>query len=113
MEDVTTPVISGIVVLLAGLLAFIVVVGGDAEIAEPGVIVTPAGAAEIAELGVAGTPVVDTSHSDLDPAVERVLLSSGDAWVYRADVQVGLPAELVRVLDAYQATLMIPAGEGP
>jgi hypothetical protein len=98
MEDVTTPVISGILVLLAGLLAFIVVVAGEAEIPEPGVIVTPAGA---------------TSHSDLDPVLERVLISSGDAWVYQADVQAGLPAEVVRVLDAYQAPLMIPAGEGP
>jgi hypothetical protein len=98
MEDVTTPVISGIVVLLAGLLAFIVVVGGEAEVPGPGVIVTPAGA---------------TSHSDLDPVLERVLISSGDAWVYQADVQAELPAELVRVLDAYQASLMIPAGEWP
>lgn len=97
MEGVTTPVISGIVVLLAGLLAFIVVVGGESELPGP---------------GAAATPAVDTSLSDLDPAVERVLLGTGDAWVYQADAGPGLPAELARVLDAYQVPLMIPAAEG-
>lgn len=106
MEDVTTPVISGIVVLLAGLLAFIVVSGGEAEIPVPGVVEAPVPS-------VVDNSAGTTSHSDLDPVLERVLISSGDAWVYQADVQAGLPAELVRVLDAYQATLMIPAGEGP
>ncbi len=97
MEDVTTPVISGIVVLLAGLLAFIVVASGEPEIAGP---------------TVAGTAVGPTTFSDLDPAVERVLLSTGDAWIFPSDAGPGLPAELGRVLDAYQATLMIPVGEG-
>lgn len=97
MEHVNTPVISGIVVLVAGLLAFIVVVGGESEPLEP---------------GVAATPAVETSLSDLDPAVERVLLGTGDAWVYRADAGPGLPAELARVLDAYQVPLMIPTAEG-
>ena len=110
--EATTPVISGIVVLLAGLLAFIVVVGGKAEIPEPSIVVV-GGEAEVTEPGVVVTPAGATSHSDLDPALERVLLSSGDAWVYQADVEAGIPAELVRVLDAYQAPLMIPAGEGP
>ncbi len=97
MEDVTTPVISGIVVLLAGLLAFIVVVGGDSK--------TP-------ELDVAGTLPAATSLTELDPAVERVLLGSGDAWIYGADAAPGIPAELARVLDAYQVPLLVPAGEG-
>jgi hypothetical protein len=97
MEDATTPVISGIVVLVAGLLAFLVVVGGESEIAEP---------------DVARTSSVGTSLSDLDPAVERVLLGTGNAWIYEADAGPGLPVELARVLDAYQAPLMVPAGEG-
>lgn len=97
MEDATTPVISGIVVLLAGLLAFIVVVGGESEIVEP---------------SVAGTPSVGTSLSDLDPSVERVLVRTGDAWIYQADPGAGLPAELARVLDAYQVPLMVPVGDG-
>lgn len=96
MEDATTPVISGIVVLLAGLLAFIVVVGGESEIPESAAVETPA---------VAG------SLSDLEPAVERVLLSTGDAWIYQADAGPGLSAELARVLDAYQVPLMVPVGE--
>lgn len=98
MEDTTTPVISGIVVLLAGLLAFVVVVSGGSEAEEPGDIV--------------GVPAVSASSlSELDPAVERVLLSTGDAWIYETDAGPGLPAELARVLDAYQVPLMVPTGE--
>lgn len=97
MENVTTPIVSGIVVLLAGLLAFIVVVGGEAESPEP---------------GTTETPAVDTALSDLDPVVERVLVGTGDAWIYQADAGPGLPAELARVLDAYQVPLMVPTGEG-
>jgi hypothetical protein len=97
MEDVTTPVISGIVVLLSGLLAFVVAIGGEPEIAEP---------------TVAGTATGAITFSDLDPAVERVLLSTGDAWIYPSDAGPGLPGELSRVLDSYQVALMIPIGEG-
>lgn len=97
MENVTTPIVSGIVVLLAGLLAFFVVVGGEAESPEP---------------GTAESPAVDTALSDLDPVVERVLVGTGDAWIYQADAGPALPAELARVLDAYQAPLMVPTGEG-
>ncbi len=96
MEDATTPVISGIVVLLAGVLAFVVVVAGESD-------TTETGSAEI--------PVVSSSLSDLEPAVERVLLSTGDAWIYQADAGPGLSAELARVLDAYQVPLMVPLGD--
>ncbi|CAN5821310.1 hypothetical protein BH23ACT4_BH23ACT4_12120 [soil metagenome] len=96
MDDVTTPVISGIVVLLAGLLAFIVVVGGEAD---------------QVETNGAGTALGAVTFSELDLSVERVLLGTGDAWIYPSDTGTGLPAELARVLDAYQVPLMIPIGD--
>lgn len=96
MEDATTPVISGIVVLLAGVLAFIVVVGGESKTTESAPV---------------ETSVVSGSLSDLEPAVERVLLSTGEAWTYQTDSGAGLPDELARVLDAYQVPLMVPVGE--
>jgi hypothetical protein len=99
MEDVTTPVLSGILVLLAGLLAFFVVSNGEPQGASPdGQIQASAGAA--------------SAYSDLDPAVERVLLDSGEAWIYQGEAPAGIPDEVVRVLDAYEVTLMIPMGEG-
>lgn len=95
MENVTTPVLSGIAVLVAGLLAFIVLTNGhDEEVAT------------VAQFQPAAT------YSNLDPVVERVLLGSGDAWIYEADVAVGIPQELARVLDAYRVPLLVPVGEG-
>jgi hypothetical protein len=99
MEDVTTPVLSGILVLLAGLLAFIVVSYGD-----------PDGPSLEGQMQASAGPAA--TYSDLDPEVERVLLDSGGAWIYHGEVQAGIPEELTRVLDAYQVTLMIPVGEG-
>jgi hypothetical protein len=51
----------------------------------------------------------------VDPAVERVLYAGGKAEVLRGDQLSELPAELVRVLVQFGATLTIPtdpAGEG-
>lgn len=99
MGRLSTPVLSGLAVLVAGALAFGAVTQESPEASEQ-----PQGAEASAS---------NTTRANLDPAVESVLVGYGTAWVYEPEQFEGIPEAVTSVLDAYQVPLMVPvAGDG-
>lgn len=97
MSVLSTPVLSGLAVLVAGALAFGAVTQESPESAE--------------QPQAAGTTVSSPTRANLDPAVESVLVGYGTAWVYEPELLEGIPETVTAVLDAYQAPLMVPVAE--
>jgi hypothetical protein len=100
-------VAAGLFVLVAGLtVVYAVVVAPKPE---------PQPATEQLVRSSPPTQVVEVPPPTLggvDPAVQRVLYSTGRAEAFRADELTQLPPEVARVLVFYGATITVPIGAG-
>jgi hypothetical protein len=96
--------ITGVFVLVAGLVVLFAVVIAPGERAAPVTATVPATVAPAGD----GSPLIQ----GLDPAVQRVLYSSGLTETLTPDEMAEVPAEVARVLIHYGATLAIPLNAG-
>jgi hypothetical protein len=97
--------VAGLFVLIAGLAVVYVMALAPEEAANTEAVVSPQPGAQVVE-----TP--PPTLEGVDPAVQRVLYSSGSAEAFRADQLTQLPPEVARVLVFYGATLTVPVPAG-
>lgn len=104
MSRLSPQAISGLFVLLAGLVVVyaITAASGETEVASKPVAVSPSITAVV--------EVPPPNLEGVDLAVQRVLYASGKAEALRADELLELSPEVARVLVYYGATLTIPTG---
>lgn len=106
MSRFPVQVAAGLLVLVAGLIVVYAVVALEPE-PQPAAqqVVPPSSPTQVVE-------VPPPSLAGVDPAVQRVLYSTGRAEAFRADELTQLPPEVARILVFYRATITVPVEAG-